>query len=115
MKSQDDTVWAQSVFDCVTFTQKLWVPGHLNRSAIVGIFVCQGLQLCCGSYGNGGLSQHEVLALDQRRQGFHHSADVRGIRGIRALLLGSAHADEVHVGELRGFLVIRGEPQSPAI
>ena len=78
-------------------------------------FICQGLQQSGSAHGNRGLSEHHVIALDQRSQRFDDRPNIRGIRSIRALFLRGSHSDEVEIRELRGLFIVRGEPQPSAV
>ena len=73
-----------------------------------------GLQLGGCPDGHGGFSDDEVIALHHAGEPLDHGVDVRGVCGIRTLALRGAHADEVHVRELGGAVVIGGEGE-PAV
>ena len=73
------------------------------------------LQIGGGSHRHRGFPDDEVLAPEARRELVDHAVDVSEVSGVLPLLLGRSDPEEVNGREVRRFVVVGGEAQTPVV
>src|SRR3954469_61557 len=101
----------QGVVNGKALTEKFWVPGDFDVDAVGGQTARPYAQLGCGADGNGRLADDHRRTPQLRYQGVDDGVHVAQIGAVFALLLRRPDAEEVHIGELDGGVVVRREVQ----
>ncbi len=112
MHAKDDAVGVQRVVHGKSLPQELRVPGHLDVDAFGREAPCPLCQVSGGADGDGGLADDHGGPAQPRHQRVDHGVHVAQVGAVVALLLRGSDTEEVHVGEVRGVLVVGGEPQA---
>ena len=93
------------------FTEKFRVPSDFDVDAVGGQCMRPGAEFGRGAHGHGRLADDHRRAPQPGHQGVDDGVHVAQIGAVFALLLRRSDTEEVHVGELRGGVVIRREVQ----